>query len=168
MRTKQIARFFSEGVACLLILCSWDAWAAAGHAPSKPAKADSSTNVITKSIFVDDERGRDPFFPNSVRRQTKPLVPEESRVVGPASLVLLGIIGPPDHRIALINNQSFTAGEEQPVRVPGGSNTVIKCTEIRERSVMVTIQGGTEQFELQIQERVIPIAPDTRSVEEGK
>jgi hypothetical protein len=142
-----------------MVVCeALSAAAAAGPKAPKPGPA-ATTNTI-RSVFIDnDERGRDPFFPKSARRQAKAVEAETPKVVGPSSLVLLGITGPPDRRIALINNLSFAAGEEQAVRIPGGSNSLIKCMEIRERSVMVTIQGGTEQFELQLLDRTLPIAP---------
>jgi len=138
----------------------------AGAAESRVASATLKvgTNAIPQSVFVDDERGADPFFPNSTRRQYKPAVPEATPTVGPASLVLLGFTGTPERRVALINNQTFLAGEENKVRVPGGSS-LVKCEEIRERSVVVTIQGGTERFEIHLLERTLPIAPDVQGGE---
>jgi hypothetical protein len=91
----------------------------------------------------------------------EPIVPQ---TVGPASLVLLGITGTPERRIALINNQNFATGDEYRVRVPGGTTTV-KCEEIRERSVIVTIQGGSERFEIHLLDRTLPIAPESQKVD---
>jgi hypothetical protein len=149
-----------------LVVLPASAGLSAGAAEITPAKASLmlGTNTIPKSVFIDDARGKDPFFPQSTRRQNKAVVPTPDPTVGPTSLVLLGIIGPPERRFALINNQSFAAGEENRVRVPGGS-TLVKCIEIRESSVIVTIQGGTEEFEIQLVERTLPIAPEGEGVE---
>jgi len=165
MRTKQTVAVLRNTALALVVLvaaCLQRAVAAEPRVPTATLKV--GTNTIPQSVFVDDERGRDPFFPNSTRRQYKPAVPEVTAAVGPASLVLLGITGPPERRIALINNQTFLAGEENKVRVPGGSS-LVKCEEIRERSVVVTIQGGTERFEIHLLERTLPIAPDVQGGE---
>ena len=165
MRTNQPLNVLSGTALCLLVLCSSQLRAAEAETIPTPATPIAGTNVIRASVFVDDERGKDPFFPRSTRRQFKPAATQEPRTVGPSSLVLLGITAERERPLALINNRTFLAGEEHEVRVPGGSNTAVKCVEIRERSVMVTIQGGTEQFELQLRERTLPIAPDLRGVE---
>jgi hypothetical protein len=165
MRAKQtvdVLKITALTLAVLVLTGLQRASAAESQVPSATLKV--GTNAIPQSVFVDDERGRDPFFPNSTRRQYKPAVPEVTAAVGPASLVLLGITGPPERRIALINNQTFLAGEENKVRVPGGSS-LVKCEEIRERSVVVTIQGGTERFEIHLLERTLPIAPDVQGSE---
>jgi hypothetical protein len=119
------------------------------------------TNAIPQSVFIDDPRGKDPFFPNSTRRHQRAAVADPKPDIGPKSLVLLGITGTGDKRYALINNQNFLVGEEWRVRVPGGTS-LVKCVEIREGSVVVTIQGGTEQFEIQLEDRTLPIAPGGR------
>jgi hypothetical protein len=165
MRTKQTVNVLRNAALALAVLVATDfqcAAAAESRVPSATLKV--GTNAIPQSVFIDDERGRDPFFPNSTRRQYKPAVPEANPAVGPASLVLLGLSGPPERRIALINNRNFEVGEENKVRVPGGSS-LVKCEEIRERSVVVTIQGGTERFEIHLLERTLPIAPDIQGVE---
>src|SRR5437016_12077662 len=75
--------------------------------------------VIPKSVFVSEgDIGKDPFFPNSVRR--RPKVPDDSGkpVIRDFSqlLVLKGITGPAEKRIALINNLTFAKGEEGEVK----------------------------------------------------
>jgi hypothetical protein len=165
MRTNQKLNVLSGTALCLLVMCSSRLGAAEAETTPTSATPDAGTNVIRTSVFVDDQRGKDPFFPSSTRRQLKTTVTQEPRTVGPSSLALLALLGDRERPLALINNKTFRAGEEQEVRVPGGSNTVVKCMEIREGSVMVTIQGGTEQFELQLRERTLPIAPDLRAPE---
>jgi protein disulfide-isomerase len=64
-------------------------------------------------------------------------------------LVLKGISGPKDKRLALVNNQTLTAGETTSVKTPAGSLRV-HCVEIREGSVLVTIDGKPGQQELRL------------------
>ncbi|MCL4177789.1 MAG: hypothetical protein KJ072_08580 [Verrucomicrobia bacterium] len=161
-QTVVVSRWTAYGLMALLV-CGGLTARASDATPVKETVM-LGTNAIPKSVFVDDERGKDPFFPNSTRRQHKAVVPDVAPAVGPTSLVLLGIIGPPERRVALINNQTFAAGEENRVRVPGGSS-LVKCVAIRERSVIVTIQGGTEQFEIQLVERTLPIAPEGEGIQ---
>jgi len=159
MRTKQtvnVLRQTASGLVTVLFLVGLTA-RSSEPTPDK-GTVTLGTNAIPQSVFLIDERGKDPFFPNSTRRQQRAVTPDSNPVIGPASLVLLGITGPSDGRLALINNQNFKVGEENRVRVPGGTS-LVKCVEIRERSVVVTIQGGTEQFEIQLLERTLPIAP---------
>ena len=139
-------------------------WANEAGAQAIQSTIKIGTNSVPQSVFVDDEQGRDPFFPNSTRRQFTAVVPEVAPIVGPTSLVVHGITGQPGNRVALINNRNFVTGEEIRVRVPGGSS-LVKCEEIRESSVIVTIQGGTERFEIHLVERALPIAPDIQGVE---
>jgi hypothetical protein len=155
----------SRTALCYLFLCLSRLAAAETEAESPLATPTAGTNAMPKSVFIDDERGKDPFFPSSTRRQQKPAATQRQKEHDPSSLVLFGISQERERPLALINNRNFLAGEEQEVRVPGGSNMVIKCVEIRERSVMVTIQGGTEQFELPLRETTLPIAPDLRAPE---
>src|SRR5437879_11215178 len=80
--------------------------------------------VIPKSVFVSEgDVGKDPFFPNSTR--TKRRAPEDP-VKKPVQqdlsqlLVLKGITGPPDKRIALITNLPFAKDEEGEGRARHG------------------------------------------------
>lgn len=64
-------------------------------------------------------------------------------------LILKGISGPANRRLALINNQTLAAGESALVRL-GESELRIRCEEIREQSVIVTISGSPERRELRL------------------
>jgi hypothetical protein len=112
-----------------------------------------------KSIFVtNDPAGVDPFFPVSTRRKTEPSSDDGKKAPRPAgvgALQLKGIMGPPDRRIALINNLTFAKGEEGEVRVSDGK-LKIKCRDIRTKSVVVSIEGQTEEHELILPEKVLP------------
>jgi len=87
--------------------------------------------------------GKDPFFPKSTRLQpravlktTDPLPQGEL----PPGMVLKGLSGTKEHPLAIINKYTFAAGEEAEVRIGLGVYRV-KVTEIKERSVMVSVNG---------------------------
>jgi hypothetical protein len=66
-------------------------------------------------------KGRDPFFPNSHRRDPVPVMPVVTEKPPPSSeLVLKGIVGAANHRLAVINNVILEVGESGTVRVPSG------------------------------------------------
>jgi hypothetical protein len=139
-------------------------------ADAKPpaTNAPPASVALPKSVFIgNDPGGRDPFFPNSARRFSKPAdkaAESAAPTVGPSVLLLRGITGPADRRIALINNRTFAAGEEGKVRASGAEFT-IRCLEIRERSVIVTIEGSAERHEIQLPERSLPLSTEGRPSE---
>ena len=65
----------------------------------------------------------------------------------PDHLVLKGISWNKARPLALINNQSFGAGESAKVRV-GSSNIVVRCLSIRPNSVRVKLAATGEELEL--------------------
>jgi len=66
-------------------------------------------------------------------------------------LVLKGISGTKDRRFALLNNQTLAAGDTAVVKLEDGSLKV-RCLEIRERSVLVAVDGQTEPREIPLRE----------------
>ena len=118
-------------------------------APKVAAVPDKNAAYI--STFTDSRTfGKDPFFPKSKRREVAapviavntPLPPGEL----PAGMVLKGLSGTKDKPLAIINNYTFAEGEESEIRI---ANQIyrIKVVEIKERSVMVQV-NGTEAREL--------------------
>ena len=86
----------------------------------------------------------------AVKNEPPPIVwPPPSALVTavPGTLLLKGISGTPARRFALINDATLAKNEEARVRV-GSSNVVLRCLEIRPRSVLVQLRGGTGPFEL--------------------
>ena len=63
-------------------------------------------------------------------------------------LVLKGISGPKNNRLAMINNRTLGVGESASVKL-GEVQWKVKCLEIREDSVLVSL-NGTEQKELRL------------------
>lgn len=141
---------------CVALLAADNAPVTTNQPPSKPIPA--------RSVFVDDPKGKDPFFPNSTRRFAKSAeVVRPVLKAGPQSVRLGGIVVDQERPVALINNVGFMAGEEKKVRVPGGREQfTLRCVEIRQNSVIVTIDGGEKQFEIHMAEFGLPLNPETR------
>lgn len=126
---------------------------------AEPARATNEF-AFPKSVFIhNDMKGKDPFFPNRARGGTVAVSTNTPVSTGPnlADLQLRGIAGPPERRIALINNLTFTTGEEQEVR-SGNAKAKIKVLEIREKSVIILIEGQTDSKELVLPDRLLPVA----------
>lgn len=119
-------------------------------APAPPAAISSKS--VPRSVFVipkNPSEGCDPFFPTSTRpyeiQTTKTHV-----VADVTSLVLKGISGPLNNRLAIINNQTFGVGDEGDVVTPAG-RLHIRCLEINDDSVVV--ESGGQRHELKYQNK---------------
>jgi len=126
-------------------------------APSKSKVGSAATPrefVPVKSVFVDDPTiGKDPFFPTSVRRVPKIASPT-SAPADPQSLPLTVkvILVGQNRKLAQINNRSFEPGEQAEVLV-GSQKVKVRCLEIREKSVLLTIEGANQPKEVFIRPR---------------
>lgn len=67
-------------------------------------------------------------------------------------LILKGLTGPANKRMALINNHTFVTGETWPVKL-GDKQIKITCKEIREESVLVQVDGKADPIELALGEK---------------
>jgi len=123
----------------------------AAKAPDSAADAAAATTsapAIPKSVF-NDRAGKDPFFPNRV--VTPVLAPEPTKKV---TLLLKGITGTPDRRVALINDRTFVKGETGEFKM--GTNTFpIRVIDISEKSVTIEREGQT--YELPLTENLLPL-----------
>ena len=121
-------------------LCCWAPVAILAQSPDTLALLPAQSGVVIKSVFVDDPNfGKDPFFPESKRRQPKAPVADPVPIVQPVDgLELKGLSGAEPHRLAIINNRTFATGEEHPVRVHD-QRIPVKCLEIRDNSVVVKV-----------------------------
>ena len=123
----------------------------AAKAPDSAAKATAATisaPAIPESVF-DYRAGKDPFFPNHVL--TPVLVPEPTKK---EIMVLKGITGSSDRRVALINDRTFTKGEAGEIK-SGTSTLRIRVVDIKDRSV--TIERGGQTNELPLVETLLPL-----------
>jgi protein disulfide-isomerase len=62
-------------------------------------------------------------------------------------LKLTGLSGAGARRLAIVNNQTFATGEAARVKLQGGEVKVV-CKEIRDKSVVVLVEGASEAKEL--------------------
>ena len=114
--------------------------------------------VFPKSAFVDDPNGKDPFFPTRNRGPVAVVAKPTTLSKEPnwKALQLRGITGSGDQKFALINNLTFAKGEEGDVKVVN-SKIKIKVLEIREKSVVISVEGLSDQKELLLRDRVLPV-----------
>jgi hypothetical protein len=127
-------------------------------APAPPLPMASTNKPSAESVsFFDDlmpPKGRDPFFPNSHRRDPIPVV--TTHPDKPASLVgdlrLMGIMGTPNHRLAIINGVTFDTGEQDTIRVPNG-RVKVKCVEIGEDYAVVMAEGEAQPKRLDLSKK---------------
>ena len=88
-----------------------------------------------------------PYSPLKSPAAVFTVVPPPPPTAVPDTLVLKGISGTAQDRFALINNATFEAMEQGPVRV-GQTNVLIRCLEIRDNSVVIQVDGSNEKKEL--------------------
>ena len=131
------------------------------------ARAEHPTNdapkisapALVKSFFLTDVTvGKDPFFPNSIRRVPAPdqnsvtnIAPQPSALFN--KLALKGISGSKGQMLALINSSTVGVGELAEIRC-GEQVVKIRCREIRPRSVVIELDGVGEVKELKLREGI--------------
>ena len=130
----------------LLILAAGGSFAAPKVAPT-PTPTVAEVLPPPQSVFIDrPDFGRDPFFPKSTRRGA---VVSTNRTVEPLAnfenLALKGISVNNERRLAIINNKTFEVGEEGEVRI-NGQLVKLKVTEIRDKSVVITVNGVSKEL----------------------
>ncbi len=119
---------------------------AAQPAPAPPITPPITEHRFAKSVFINTPgMGKDPFFPTSTRRGAAktPTVVEGPPAV--PQLTLKGISGPKNHRLAIINNKTFEVGEESDLRL-GNQIVRVRCVEVRDDGVTVSINGQTQKL----------------------
>ena len=94
--------------------------------------------------------GRNPFFPQSVRHIGVEATPKTNSIVAPiVDLTLMGISGTSEQPLAIINNQTFSIGEERDVVTRAGKSR-IRCVEINKTEGTVLVQVGSQSRELRL------------------
>jgi hypothetical protein len=120
--------------------------------------AETNTNrapvqlAIPRAVFATDGvTGKDPFFPNSIRRMKRDDTGKQQPTRDLSGLLKLTGIAGGVRPIATINNLTFAAGEEQDVKVEGGK-LKIRVLEIREKSVVVSVEKQPLPIELKLRD----------------
>ena len=119
------------------------------------ANADTVTNPPTaekigpvKSVFTLPKRfveGRDPFYPESTRVFQAVLAENASHTVEITSLAVKGYYRDAKGAFVIINNHTFTIGDEGDVLTPGG-RVHIKCVDVLPQAVVVEYNGSLHQL----------------------
>ena len=108
-----------------------------------PTKAPAP-EAPRRSVFViptNSKEGRDPFFPTS-NRPYEIAQASQPHVGDISSLVLKGVSGPPDRRLAIINNQTFGVGDSSDIVTAQGRIHV----EIRDDAVVIESAGQNHEL----------------------
>jgi hypothetical protein len=147
-------------ILCLLPSCSKPEVKPPG--PPKAATANTNSAVATPasteyaSVFEDlmPPKGRDPFFPNSHRRDPVPVVATaRERTPAAFDLVLKGVVGTRSHRMAVINGATLELNEEASVRLPDGRHARLRCLEIGENYVVIKVEGELQPKRLELSKK---------------
>ncbi len=139
---------------------------AAAPAAARPALPLVKTNLMAvaaagienthESVFEDlmPPQGRDPFFPDSHRRDPAPppVIMTAHKAPVASDLLLKGIVGSATHRLAVINNAILEVGEESPVRVQSGQVRV-RCEEIGDDYVIIKVEGEARSQRLEMEKK---------------
>src|SRR5439155_13029430 len=108
--------------------------------------------VLPQSVFATEgATGKDPFFPNSIRRVKRDDKGDQQPTRDISGLLKLTGIAGGVRPIATINNLTFAVGEEQEVKVEG-SKVKIRVIEIREKSVVIAIEKQSQPIELKLRD----------------
>jgi hypothetical protein len=104
-------------------------------------KLDPLILKMSQEQILEGERRAKDFTPH---RTTKAELPDPQYV---QDIVLKSISGPSTRRLALINNQTLGIGETGKVKA-GQKTVTVKCLEIKEKTVIVQIEGIEQPREL--------------------
>ena len=135
-------------MAVLLLVASATALAVITAPVAKADKADKTNKVeIIRSVFIlpsNPKEGCDPFFPNS-NRPYEIAAAVNTQTGNVASLVLKGFSGSQDHRLVIINNHTFAAGDTGDVITSDG-RIHLRCIEIKTNSVVIEVGGQRREL----------------------
>ena len=119
-----------------------------GESDGKADKADKANKAETiRSVFIlpsNSKEGCDPFFPKSNRPYETAAV-ANTQTGNVASLVLKGFSGSQNHRLVIINNHTFAAGETGSVVTPDG-RVRLRCIEIKTNSAVIEVGGQRREL----------------------
>jgi len=100
-----------------------------------------------RSVFIiptSPKEGHDPFFPGSTRVYETAVVAQPQN--GDVSLLVLrGISGPSDRRLAIINNHTVGVGDEEDM-VTSQGRIHFRCVEIKNNSVVIESAGQRHEL----------------------
>jgi hypothetical protein len=102
------------------------------------------TQAVPRSVFIQpasSRQGCDPFFPTSVRPYiTASVAPTNGPTADLTSVYIKGISGTAEHRLAIINDVTFAAGDEAEVFTSQG-RIRIRCLMVLDDSAVIEAAG---------------------------
>ncbi len=140
---KRLIKNFCMNVMPVSLSIGCAAALAANAAPAARSD-DAGTPRSEFTLPSNPKEGRDPFFPGSTRSYEAAAV-TNIRVADVTSLVLRGFSGSMDHRLVIINNHTFAAGDEGDVITPVG-RIHLSCIEIKTNSVVIEVGGQRHEL----------------------
>ena len=134
------------GSSLLFLLCG------VAHAAETNTNRAPAQVTIPQSVFATEgATGKDPFFPNSIRRIKRDDSGKQTPTRDFSALLKLTGIAGGVRPIATINNLTFAVGEEQEVKVEGG-RLKIRVLEIRIKSVVISAEKQPLPIELKLRD----------------
>jgi hypothetical protein len=145
---QRLKNFRKNTMAVLLLIASATALAVIAAPVAQADKADKAKT--TRSVFIlpsNSKEGCDPFFPKSNRPYEMAAAANmrTGNITSITSLVLKGFSGSQNHRLVIINNHSFAAGDTGDVITSDG-RVHLRCIEIKTNSAVVEVGG--QRYEL--------------------
>lgn len=123
--------------------------ALSSNSKATTSATNSAPAEIPQSVFVNPGNpsdGRDPFFPKSLRPYSSGQSITNS-LPQAYDLVLNGLSGTPEHRLAMINGRTFAEGEKAEVTTRNG-RALLRCIQIKDESVVIEIEGSRRELRL--------------------
>jgi hypothetical protein len=125
-----------------------------GRAESKPAPQLAPPNAPKSEFNFRPGYAKDPFFPRSTDNVIAPPVTLNPGTVAPGTVpewvALKGISIIANRRLAIINNRTVAEGEEFTLKLSGGKSVTLRCVEIKDKSVVIAVDGVTKELILRI------------------
>lgn len=73
--------------------------------------------------------------------------PGPNTPAAPPRMILMGVSGTPQKRLAIINGHTFAKGEEQ--EVPSANGRIrVHCLDIKEDSVIIDVNGERQELRM--------------------
>jgi len=118
-------------------------------AQAKAAPAPATNQYVSTFEDLQAPQARDPFFPDSHRREPAPapVAGETHKTSVAGDLLLKGIVGSQTHRLAVINNEILETGESGVVRLPDGQ-VHLRCLAIGNDYVVIKVDGEAQSKRL--------------------
>ena len=134
-------------ICLVLCVCAFDT----GFAESRPTPHLAPKNASQSEFVIRNGYGKDPFFPKSTRLQSNAPSPDKEEILSgvPDFIVVKGISHNKERKLTIINNYTVGEGEEFDLR-RAGRTIRVRCIEIKERSVVIGVDGATKTIPLKL------------------